>query len=423
MKKRLLQYALLTLMMGVSILFITGFNNPEIKNDKTTSGGELTFTVRTVTANGTYSPKHVLAIWIEDADGFVKTRKAMANQRKQYLYTWHAASAYNVVDAITGPTLNSHQTHTVTWNCEDLSGNIVPDGVYTVWVEFTDKHAQGPLYTLDFTKGTEAMSLSPADQTYFKDIQLDFVPLVADFSADITTICKDETVTFTDLSVGATSWSWSFGSGANPNTASTQGPHIVTYNTSGEKTVSLTINASLTETKSNFITVNLVPTVDFIFSGNNLTVDFTNNSINASTYLWEFGDGESSTDENPTHVYSSAGAYMVTLIADNLNCLDSLSQEVLVPITGISDNRGSNEYFAIFPNPSSGLISIVFNQVPAEETVFSIYNSAGKIIEEIQYDKLIESSVKFDLSDQAKGIYFIKYKSAAQIFTEKILIR
>ncbi len=49
-------------------------------------------------------PKHVLAIWVEDADGFVKTRKSMANQRKQYLYTWKAASNYNVVDAITGST-------------------------------------------------------------------------------------------------------------------------------------------------------------------------------------------------------------------------------------------------------------------------------------------------------------------------------
>ncbi|MBM3437108.1 MAG: DUF2271 domain-containing protein, partial [Bacteroidetes bacterium] len=381
----------------VTIMLLTSFHTPD--DDFLVSGGVLTFTVRTVTQNGTYAPKNVFAIWIEDADGFVKTRKAMANQRKQYLYTWHAASAYNVVDAITGPTLTSHQTHTVTWNCTDLSGNIVPDGEYTVWVEFTEKHAQGPLYALTFTKGPNAQSLSPADETYFKDIQLDFVPLTADFSADLTEICQGESVTFTDLSIGATSWSWNFGSGASPASATSQGPHTVTYSTAGQKSVSLTINGSLTETKTNYINVITTPEATFSYSGLDYTVNFENNSLNALTYLWDFGDGETSTEENPTHTFATAGSYNVTLTAENQLCLNSTSQEILLPLTGITQFNTSNKLFRIFPNPSAGIVNIELSHF-AEHGVLKVYNSFGKIVNETL---ITGSAAIIDLTNQCEG--------------------
>lgn len=138
--------------------------------------GELSFTVKTVTDNGNYAPKHVLAIWVEDDQGFVKTRKLRANQRKQYLYTWKSASNNNVIDAVTGATLSSHQTHDIIWDCTDIEGNVVPDGDYTIYVEFTEKHAQGPLMAVSFTKGTEEQHLTPPDEGNFINMALDFIP-------------------------------------------------------------------------------------------------------------------------------------------------------------------------------------------------------------------------------------------------------
>lgn len=79
----------------------------------------------------------------------------------------------------------------------------------------------------------------------------------ANFTASTTTTAVGQPVTFTDTSTGSpvTSWSWNFGQDAVPATASTQGPHTVYYNSAGSKTVSLTINGSNTETKTNYITV------------------------------------------------------------------------------------------------------------------------------------------------------------------------
>lgn len=68
--------------------------------------------------------------------------------------------------------------------------------------------------------------------------------------------CSGNSVTFyNNSSLGATSYSWSFGSGASPSTADGAGPHEVTYTTSGAKTVALTIDGPTTETKVSFITV------------------------------------------------------------------------------------------------------------------------------------------------------------------------
>jgi len=170
-------YSLLLLLAFVALsLQLTAQTESVRSANELNNSGLMTFTVRTVSAGGNYAPKHVLAIWIEDANGFVKTRLARANARKQYLVKWRAASNYNTVDATTGATLPSHQTHTVSWNCSDLQGNELPDGNYNVYVEFTDKNGAGPFKMLTFTKGPDPQHLTPADETFFKDLDLEWFP-------------------------------------------------------------------------------------------------------------------------------------------------------------------------------------------------------------------------------------------------------
>ncbi len=79
----------------------------------------------------------------------------------------------------------------------------------------------------------------------------------ADFTADVLSVVVEDTVTFTDASLNGpfSTWEWNFGSGAKPASASGQGPHKVTYSTIGTKTVSLTVDDTLTRTKVNYITV------------------------------------------------------------------------------------------------------------------------------------------------------------------------
>jgi PKD repeat protein len=409
-------------LVAVAGLLFTGFTLPKsTEMIKATTGGEMTFTIRTVSAGGNYAPKHVLAIWVEQGGDFIKTRKAMANQRKQYLYTWKNASNYNVVDAITGSTLTSHQTHTVSWDCTDLDGNILPDGEYDVYTEFTDKHAQGPLYLISFTKGPDVVSLSPTDETYFKDIELEFVPYIAEFSANVTDLCQWNVVTFTDESVNASSWEWDFGTGADPPTASTQGPHTVVYNEPGLVSVSLNINGSVTETKTGYITVNAAPTAEFSYSSNGLTVEFTNLSGNATSYVWDFGDGNTSIENNPTHTYATAGTFEVTLDASYMDCSDSETHTVIVPLVGLNAT-GSTGEIKVFPNPSSGFF-IVDPGTHLHIKKIGIFAADGTFVPMDSYRISSDLTPQVDASELDAGVYFLQIDTGEAIIIRKIVIR
>ncbi|MEL6660761.1 MAG: PKD domain-containing protein, partial [Bacteroidota bacterium] len=72
------------------------------------------------------------------------------------------------------------------------------------------------------------------------------------------------------------------------------------------------------------------PTAGFTFAANELEVTFTNSSTNATTYTWDFGDGNTSTEESPTHTYAEDGTYDVTLTAKNGDNSDEDTQSITV---------------------------------------------------------------------------------------------
>ncbi len=249
MNSKLLSGRFFVQVMVLGVLLLTASARGLQAQEKTE--GTMTFTVRTVTVNGNFSPRHVLAIWVEDANGFVLTRKLRAEKRKQYLYTWNVKSGGNVTDATTGATLSSHQTHTVIWDCKDKDGALVPDGEYKVYVEFTEAHVQGPLRMVSFTKGPETVSISPADETNFKDMALQFEPTVT-VTAGFTFVAEELLVNFTSTSTGATSYDWDFGDG---NTSQEENPSH-SYASAGTYSVSLKATAgSNSATEAQEITV------------------------------------------------------------------------------------------------------------------------------------------------------------------------
>lgn len=74
------------------------------------------------------------------------------------------------------------------------------------------------------------------------------------------------------------------------------------------------------------------PVASFTYVLDGLTVTFTNTSTNGDTYLWDFGDGNTSTEENPVHTYADNGLYTVTLTASNPNGESSYSVSIATSV-------------------------------------------------------------------------------------------
>ncbi len=144
----------------------------------------------------------------------------------------------------------------------------------------------------------------------------------ANFIANDTLGCLPFSVSFQNTSTNAVSYLWDFGDGSS----STLPSPVNIYSTTGLYSVSLisysSDGSSDTAFFSNYIHVIDTPSVDFtvqsdsICSGNDIA-GFVNNTSNGTSYLWDFGDGQISTTNAPTHNYSQPGTYNVTLIAYN----------------------------------------------------------------------------------------------------------
>ena len=167
----------------------------------------------------------------------------------------------------------------------------------------------------------------------------------AQFSATPTNGCSPLVVRFTDESGGSpTQWRWDLGNGT---ISFLQHPSVV-YFAPGKYSIKLVVrNASSEDSvvKTDYIEVFAKPTVDFSASNTSgcypLAVNFTDltnpRSDSIASWLWDFGDGNTSTLQNPSHVYNSARNFNVTLQVRNSNgCVSTLTKTSLIQInTGV----------------------------------------------------------------------------------------
>ena len=159
---------------------------------------------------------------------------------------------------------------------------------------------------------------------------------------DIKLQGDDETVFFDEQSSSTNGniiqWIWDFGDGSNPivinypNNADTS----YLYANGGQYIVSLTTITSLGCPDTSFQQITIIPPIDKDFtispndsicSGDSFTFTQTGSAV-LNTWLWNFGDGNTSTDTNPTHIYASSGVYDVSFFyTDNTGCSDSVVQQ------------------------------------------------------------------------------------------------
>lgn len=215
----------------------------------------------------------------------------------------------------------------------------------------------GPTYTylntgttnLSYTIMEVATSAYGCSDTAYFDVTVYPVPVASFTATPFSQQFPDATVTVTNTTPpGSYSYAWSFGDGG---TSTAQDPGDHTYSTWGTFTITLVVSTALcSDTATQIITIDPpVPTVGFTGGGDGcvpLTVSFTNTSLGGVSYQWNFGDGGTSTADDPTYTYNVPGTYTVTLTAFGLGgAVNTISQADIV----VAHPR-ANAFFVLQPD-------------------------------------------------------------------------
>lgn len=146
------------------------------------------------------------------------------------------------------------------------------------------------------------------------------------------------------------------------------------------------------------------PIANFSFVSNQgNSIECTNLSINANEFWWDFGDGNTSQEENPTHYYTSADSYKILLTASHCGLSDTISRWFVVETININEIENQDNLWDISPNPAQNIITLNIGFKTIIE--YKIFNSCGI---EITNGKIENSSKTIDISYLTEGLYFIQ---------------
>lgn len=346
-------------------------------------------------------------------------------------------------------TLSLH-TYSLNWG----DGSALETGTGTPTLTHT--YAAGGVYTVTLTMTNPVSGLShirTASVTVYIQPQASFTISAPTYSPDAYAQPSYDfdgtSSTISNDASGVLSYSWNFGSGASPATSTSASPSGVVYNTSGTKSVTLTVtntNGGLTNVSTQNVVVAITPKASFTsslnYGGNpyaNPTVNFVNTTtINDASpslsYVWNFGAGASpatSTSATPPSVtYSSGGIKTVTLTVTNTftggtttNTYTGNVNVIINPQAKISVNNtvvavpapfglgGTANYqsyiISAISNPIvaqqssivtgsivSSLIEIDYTHIPSTTTVTNWVSQAGSPFTDVNFS--IENAIKAD---------------------------
>ena len=272
---------------------------------------------------------------------FVNTSTSNLPNNSATIYTWNFGDG----TSFTGKTPPLHTYPAI--------------GIYTITLTMTDTNACNSPSVFTSTVNYSVSNMSTA------------------FNAP-DSICLPANVFFLDQSINATSWNWNFGDGGNSTVSS---PNHV-YTVPGVYTVYLVSANPATcnkkDTAQQQISIFSSPVADFTWTPNpptpNTPTEFKNFSTGATSYLWNFGDGTSSTDKNVVHNFYADGLYDVCLTAINeVGCRDTVCKKVrgiVVPLVDVPSGFSPN---------GDGVNDVVYVKgYGIEKMTFRIFNRWGE---------------------------------------------
>jgi PKD domain/Secretion system C-terminal sorting domain len=197
---------------------------------------------------------------------------------------------------------------------------------------------------------------------------------------------------------GGASYFWS--TGGNTTSISAQTNNAASY--------SVIATAANGCTRSAVRLVNIVPPVtasfDTIKSG--LRLSCTNRSTNATTYTWDFGDQQQSSQTSPVHVYANYGTYTVSLTATNRCGSTTSTRTVILVNTGTLELLGLTN-LRIMPNPTTDFFQVDMQGQATKDMQIQIVNDLGQVVQADKFNFSGNERRNYGSPSWAKGVYFV----------------
>ncbi|MBC8047981.1 MAG: PKD domain-containing protein [Fimbriimonadaceae bacterium] len=221
------------------------------------------------------------------------------------------------------------------------------------------------------------------------------------------TICEAEIL---DAGYPGATYLWSTGETTQTIIVTISGLYWVTLTDATGNTISDTL----------LVTVDVEPIADFTYMGIDSILYFENLSTSGAEYLWDFGDGITSTEEDPVHTYLALGTYTLTLIVSNTCGSASMTTIVIFIDDPSSTENIVKENINIYPNPASDEIEINLNGINDANGIIQFYSVHGDLLKEIN---IIDLREKITLKEFSLGMYYVVLQLENKlVFADKLLI-
>ncbi|MGZ5245165.1 MAG: PKD domain-containing protein, partial [Bacteroidia bacterium] len=241
----------------------------------------------------------------------------------------------------------------------------------------------------------------------------------AQFTAD--TICAGNATIFTNNSTANTKSLWLFGDG---DTSTATSPiHIYQY--AGKYLVTLVVQSvkGCIDSLQQSIIILEKPTAEFSYTTSGGTVSFTSDNQNLSSYLWDFGDGDTSTSINPQHTYKANGNYTVKLVTINSSgCTDTILKQIIISNVSLRETVHPSAKIEVFPNPFKTGFNVKYELLKTSHVSIKILDLQGKEILNKDYGTQAAGSFNSYLETGfSAGTYMLQIIIDGKTETKKII--
>jgi PKD repeat protein len=300
--------------------------------------------------------------------------------------------------------LSTGNSPTFTWDFGDGNSSTLPNPVHT--------------YS---NSGTYLVCLTTTDvcgaSTFCDSVMIVCPAPVAGFLSSVSLL----TATFTNQSSGTNpqTYAWDFGDG----NSSTLANPVHSYSSSGSFLICLTVTDLCgTAVYCDSLTANCPqPQAQFtsVQQGGLAIFSNTSTGLQSAMYFWNFGDGNTSTVQNPTHTYSTGGSYLACLTVTDSCGQNTVCDTVVVTVVGNEDEKSMA--FSVYPNPVDGQLVLDFGMRSEHEGKIEMFDIRGKLVV-LKSVGIGQSIVRLDVSGIVDGVYLLETVFGGLRIRHRILV-